>query len=109
MGRDFFAGGRCSPAPAHRATAVTIDGEDPTVIREAEVVNYADKRVLHTQVVSLAVRFADLMERYAKSEEARVRLAALEEKVRRLETKLFFHLNFTPADLLKLNHAREEL
>jgi hypothetical protein len=65
--------------------------------------------VLHTQVVTLADRFADLRERYAKSEEARRRLAALEEKARRLETKLFFHLNFTPADLLKLNYAREEL
>ena len=91
-----------------REHIVTVDGDDPAVIREAEVVNYADKRVLHTQVVTLAVRFADLKERYAKSEEARRRLAALEEKARRLETKLFFHLNCTPVDLLKLNHAREE-
>lgn len=99
------------PEVAHlvREHIVTTDGEDSTVIREAEVVNYADKRVLHTQVVTLAVRFADLQERYAKSEEVRQRLAALEEKARRLETKLFFHLNFTPEDLLKLNHAREEL
>jgi putative nucleotidyltransferase with HDIG domain len=99
------------PEVAHlvREHIVTVDGEDPAVIREAEVVNYADKRVLHSQVVTLAVRFADLKERYAKSEEARRRLAALEEKARRLEVKLFFHLNFTPADLLKFNHAREEL
>jgi len=99
------------PEVAHlvREHIITVDGEDPTVIREAEVVNYADKRVLHTQVVTLAVRFADLKDRYAKSEEARIRLAALEEKARRLEAKLFFHLNFTPADLLKLNHVREEL
>jgi uncharacterized protein len=92
-----------------REHIVTADGDDPAVIREAEVVNYADKRVLHTRVVTLADRFADLQERYAQSEEARRRLAAYEERTRRLETKLFFHLNFTPADLLKLNHAREEL
>ena len=92
-----------------REHIVTVDGDDPTVIREAEVVNYADKRVLHTQVVTLAERFADLEERYAQSEEARRRLAAYEERARRLEAKLFFHLNCTPADLLKLNHAREEL
>jgi uncharacterized protein len=87
---------------------VASDGGNPTLIREAELVNYADKRVLHTQVVTLAVRFADLRERYAKSREARHRLAALEEKARRLESKLFSHLDFTPADLLHLNDARRE-
>jgi uncharacterized protein len=85
---------------------VSPDGGDPTAIREAEIVNYADKRVLHTQVVTLAARFADLKERYAKSREARHRLAALEEKARRLEAKLFSRLNFTPGDLLHLNHDR---
>lgn len=82
---------------------VATDGRDPAAIREAEIVNYADKRVLHTQVVTLAARFADLKERYATGREARRRLAALEEKARRLEAKLFSHLNFTPADLLHLN------
>lgn len=99
------------PEVAHlvREHIVSSEGEDPTVIREAEIVNYADKRVLHTEVVTLAARFADLKERYVKSEEARRRLAALEEKAQRLETKLFSHLNFTPADLLQLNHARRKL
>ncbi|MFW6113052.1 MAG: HDIG domain-containing metalloprotein [Thermodesulfobacteriota bacterium] len=87
---------------------VASDGGDPAAIRETEIVNYADKRVLHTQVVTLTVRFADLKERYAASEEARRRLAALEEKARRLESKLFSHLDFTPADLLHLNHDRRK-
>ena len=87
---------------------VSSDHGDPVAIREAEIVNYADKRVLHTQVVTLAARFADLKERYAKSEEARHRLAALERKAQGLEAKLFSHLNFTPADLLQLNHTRRE-
>ena len=87
---------------------VVSDGGDPAAIRETEIVNYADKRVLHTQVVTLAVRFADLKERYAASEEARRRLAALEEKARGLESKLFSHLDFTPFDLLHLNHDRRE-
>jgi len=87
-----------------REHIVVSDGGDPTVIQEAEIVNYADKRVLHTQVVTLAVRFADLEERYAKSREARRRLAALAEKARRLEAKLFSHLDFTPYDLLHLNY-----
>lgn len=88
---------------------VSSDEGDPTVIREAEIVNYADKRVLHTQVVTLAARFADLKERYATSQEARHRLAGLEEKAQRLEAKLFFHLDFAPADLLHLNHDRRNL
>ena len=85
------------------------DGENPRFIREAEVVHYADKRVLHTRVVTLTDRFADLKERYGKSEEARRRLAALEEKAQKLEAKLFAHLGLDPLDLLQLNHARREL
>jgi len=82
--------------------------EDRRAIREAEVVNYADKRVLHTRVVTLKARFADLRERYGQNPEARSRLAGLEQKTRRLEAKLFAHLSFTPQDLLQLNHARRE-
>ena len=83
-------------------------GEDPRAIREAEVINYADKRVLHTRVVTLAARFVDLRERYGQNAEARSRLAGLEHKTRRLEAKLFAHLSFNPGDLLELNHARRE-
>jgi uncharacterized protein len=83
-------------------------GKDPRAVREAEVVNYADKRVLHTQVVTLGERFADLRERYGKSPEARSRIAGLEQAARRLEGKLFTPLSATPADLLQLNHARRE-
>lgn len=84
-------------------------GKDPRPIREAEVVNYADKRVLHTRVVTLGERFADLRERYGKSPEAMSRLAGLEQNARRLEAKLFNPLSANPADLLQLNHARREL
>ncbi len=84
-------------------------GQDPRPVREAEVVNYADKRVLHTRVVSLGERFADLRERYGKSPEALSRIAGLEQAARRLEVKLFTPLSATPADLLQLNHARREL
>ena len=83
-------------------------GEDPRPIREAEVVNYADKRVLHTQVVTLAARFADLRKRYGQSPEAFSRLAGLEQKAQRLEAKLFAHLSLHPEDLLQLNDARRE-
>ena len=48
-------------------------------------------------------------ERYGKSEEARLRLDALLEKARGLETKLFAPLGFNPSDLLQLNHTRRKL
>ncbi len=89
--------------------ALQTDGHAPGVIREAEVVNYADKRVLHTQVVTLAERFADLKARYGRTEEALKRICALEEKARRLEDKLFAPLAFGPLDLLNLNPVGRKL
>ena len=76
--------------------------------RETEVVNYADKRVLHDRVVTLSQRFADLIERYGRTPEAQSRLAALELKVQVLEEKLFAPLDLTPQDLLQVNHWREQ-
>ncbi len=82
------------------------NGNDPRAIREAEVVNYADKRVLHDQVVTLGDRFTDLMKRYGKNDAAKSRIAGLKEKAQHLETKLFGPLGIGPMDLLQLNHAR---
>jgi putative nucleotidyltransferase with HDIG domain len=76
--------------------------------RETEIVNYADKRVLHTRVVMLAERFADLLERYGRTPEARARLTALEVKIQALENKIFAPLDLMPGDLLQLNHWREQ-
>ncbi len=85
------------------------NGSNPRAIREAEVVNYADKRVLHTRVVTLADRFVDLMERYGKNDAARLRIAGLKEKAQHLEAKLFGPLSLQPMDLLQLNNTRREL
>ncbi len=75
---------------------------DPRPLREAEVVNYADKRVLHTRVVSLADRFADLKVRYGRTPEALVRINAMEVSSLALEEKLFAALPCGPADLLDI-------
>ena len=56
--------------------------QDPRPLREAEVVNYADKRVLHARVVSLAERFADLKVRYGRTPEALVRINPMESAAR---------------------------
>jgi uncharacterized protein len=86
-----------------------IPSDDSRPIREAEVVNYADKRVLHSRVVTLADRFADLFVRYGKSHEAKSRIAGLEQGARRLEAKLFRPLTLHPMDLLELNDTRRKL
>jgi putative nucleotidyltransferase with HDIG domain len=89
---------------------VHLDGRimDPRPLREAEVVNYADKRVLHEEVVTLAARFADLKVRYGRTPEALVRINATEVKSRALEDKIFASLALTPSNLLHLNHCRRE-
>lgn len=85
--------------------ALSRDPQELLGIREAEVVNYADKRVLHTRVVPLSVRFADLLHRYGKSPETRRRILHLEAKAQLLEAKLFAPLKLRPEDLLFLNQA----
>lgn len=81
---------------------------DPRLIREAEVVNYADKRVLHSRVVTLEERFTDLKVRYGRTPEALARLAAMAAAVQAMEDRLFAPLSLDPGDLLELNHLRRE-
>jgi uncharacterized protein len=76
---------------------------DPRPLREAELVNYADKRVLHEAVVTMEVRFADLKVRYGRTPEALARIQATEVKSRALEEKLFAPLKLSPLDLLRVN------
>lgn len=87
---------------------VHLDGTimDPRPLREAELVNYADKRVLHETAVTLEERFADLKVRYGRTPEALVRINATEVKTRALEEKLFAPLQLSPLDLLRVNGER---
>jgi uncharacterized protein len=80
---------------------------DPRPLREAELVNYADKRVLHETVVTLEARFADLKVRYGRTPEALARIRATEARSRVLEEKLFAPLPLSPLDLLRVNGNRE--
>jgi uncharacterized protein len=69
---------------------------------EEEILNYSDKRVMHTRVVSLADRFADLKERYVSNGldiNAMERIARLEARTYELETRIFSTLDFTPEEL----------
>ncbi len=76
---------------------VTLDQYvDAATPNEAEVVNYADKRVLHDKVVPLDERMTYILHRYAKTKARQEMLKQLWEQTRLLEQRLFAHLNFTP-------------
>lgn len=68
---------------------------------EVEVVNYADKRVLHDRVVQLDDRMAYILKRYATTRERRKVLAQLWQRTRQLEDRLFSYLNFRPDEMAK--------
>lgn len=66
----------------------------------AEIVNYADKRVLHDKTVSLESRMRYILERYGKNPDLKEKLQWLWRKTDRLEAKLFAHISFAPDDLV---------
>ena len=68
-------------------------------ITEVEIVNYADKRVLHDQVVGLKERKAYIFEKYGKTPENRKRLDWLWRETENLESRIFKHLPFDPEQI----------
>ena len=82
---------------------VSLAGYDPAAPPgEAEIVNYADKRVLHDRPVLLDVRMQYIMDRYGRSPRARQRIERLWRQTRDLESRLFQRLPFAPGELLDL-------
>jgi putative nucleotidyltransferase with HDIG domain len=75
------------------------DYSEPERLAEAEIINYADKRVLHDQIVSLDERMSYIMERYGRQPEHQHRIRFLWEKTKDLEKLIFGYLPFSPADL----------
>lgn len=65
----------------------------------AEVVNYADKRVLHDRVAPLNERLGYILERYGADPPARDRIRRVWDLTLALEVKLFLPLPFSPADI----------
>jgi len=75
---------------------------DPSCVTEEEIVNYADKRVMHDQIVSLGERFSDLKARYGLNPKAMDYLERLQTEIYGIENKIFFILQFDPNDLRHL-------
>lgn len=71
-------------------------------VREEEIVNYADKRVIHTRVGSLEDRLRYIMERYGTDRDRRNTILSIFRQCVLLEEKLFSHLDCAPAELADL-------
>jgi uncharacterized protein len=78
--------------------ACTLDAP----VSEQEIVNYADKRVLHDEVVSLEKRLEYIKVRYGSKPEFKDRIQLMWTETVALEQKLFKQLPFEPAQLSDL-------
>jgi len=85
-------------------------GLEPEQLRapldESLLVNYADKRVRHDEVVTLDERFDDLGARYARGPEALAYLERLRGLYSELEAAIFDLLEVTPEDVPELVTTR---
>jgi putative nucleotidyltransferase with HDIG domain len=70
-------------------------------IAAKEIVYYADKRVRHTDIVSVCERLQDLRERYGVCSVSMGRLVELENLTLAVEKKLFAPLHIRPDNILK--------
>ncbi len=87
---------------------VVLDEYNTTKIpAEADILNYADKRVLHDEIVDLDRRLDYILERYAKKAEDRERITLLWEKTKQLETRIFNKLTISPEDLNRILNAED--
>ena len=81
---------------------------DPLSVYEEEIVNYADKRVMHDRIVSLEERFSDLKERYGRIQRAMDYLERLRKEIYDIENKIFFILQIDPNDLQDLRLEKNQ-
>jgi uncharacterized protein len=66
---------------------------------EVVAVHYADKRVLHDDIVNLEDRFDYLKKTYGHTPENLERIDLLFRETRSLEERIFAHLPFSPEDI----------
>jgi len=85
-----------------RQHVLTDDNTNSPLISEIEIVNYADKRVLHSKVVTLRERFDDLMTRYGINQERVCLISRSKNRTIEVEKKIFSRLDITPDALLSI-------
>jgi uncharacterized protein len=81
----------------------------PGWITEDDVVNYADKRVMHDRIVSLNQRYADLKKRYGISPEALLFLSQMEAETQEIEKKIFDELDVDPSAVFSVQEKEGPL
>jgi putative nucleotidyltransferase with HDIG domain len=69
---------------------------------DAQIVNYADKRVLHDKIVPLNDRMGYILEKYGSTEERKNQLLILWNETQLLEERIFAELPFCPDAIIKL-------
>jgi uncharacterized protein len=79
---------------------------DSAAVTEEEVVNYADKRVQHDQIVSLKERFSDLKDRYGHVKSAMEQMDRMEKATYAIEDKIFLVLGSDPKDLQRFQNEK---
>jgi uncharacterized protein len=67
---------------------ILLDFDPKARLKESEIINYADKRVMHDRIVSLAERVQDLIQRYGATEEIKNRIRQNEIQVIAIENKI---------------------
>jgi len=73
---------------------------DPDAVTEAEVVNYADKRVKHEEVVDIEDRFRDVLERYVRIFPGlEGRFEQVQQETRLVEQKIFSKIDIAPEEI----------
>lgn len=80
---------------------------NPITLGEAQIINYADKRVLHDKIVPLDKRLDYILGKYAKIPEHRERTRWLWKKTREMEAEIFRTLSFSPQDLIQIVNAED--
>jgi uncharacterized protein len=79
----------------------------PGRISEAEVVNYADKRVVEDQVTSLTDRINYIKERYGRTPEALAVIDRFSAQTFQIEKDIFALIPGDPVDLMSLKTEEE--
>jgi uncharacterized protein len=88
------------------AQHVVLRSNNGDPIKEEHVLFYADKRVVHDELVSLEDRFIYLFETYAKTPQAVDMLTIMKSETVQLEKEIFLLLDFGPNDLPDLMHLK---
>ena len=79
----------------------------PLDLGAAEIINYADKRVLHDQVVSLEERLVYILKKYGTLPEHQERIRWLWQKTVAIEDKIFSTLTIIPEDLNRILNSND--